>query len=94
METSKKLAKFKDCLTLQKNRLGDSFVELPVKDYEELSLINIGLLVAIRLIIENRENVEDQCEVTNSIRILFQLTDALNLHEDCMGLTELLKENT
>ncbi len=76
------------CKTISKN----NYVPVSVKDYEHLSIINLNLLSAIRIVGEMIPNVKDIDEITHVIDTLVHLLSQFSLHEECLGLTELLEK--
>ncbi len=95
MSLSKDLNDFKEnhCTTLIPEPNSKSFfVKVSVTDYNELSIIKMNLLTAIKLIVDYNEVDNDisKSDVTHCIGTMVQLLQNFGLEEECDGLSELL----
>ena len=92
MINPKDIEKFKDdfCTTLHQDKNSSiNYVKIPVKGYQEISLIRTALSTSIEYLIELNDHVDKTDEIIQSIWYLNQLLKHLDLMEECCGLDEL-----
>lgn len=87
------LKKFKDefCTTLHQEEDSKTYyVKIPVKSYQEISLIRMALSTSIEQMIELNDHIDKMDEIIQSIWYLNHLLKHLDLMDECCGLDELI----
>ncbi len=94
MMNPENLKKFKAefCTALhQDEKNGSFYVKIPVKDYQELSLIRMALVTSIEQIIDLNDHTDNTEEIIQSVWYLNRILKHMDLMDECLGLTELVK---